>query len=78
MARLIHSPIDENIPTLSLGRIYTGGIPLSTAGKGKLNILPFFGDVFVGSAGSALGATIFTAALADCGLAKKAMVACGV
>ena len=40
--------------------------------------LPFFGDVFVGSAGTALGATIFTAALADCGLAKKAMVACGV
>lgn len=30
----------------------------------------------MGSAGSALGATIFTAALADCGLAKKAMVAC--
>jgi hypothetical protein len=36
--------------------------------------LPFFGDVLIGSLETALGATIFTAALADCGLVKKAMV----
>ena len=42
------------------------------------NSLPFFGDVLRESPGSALGATIFTAALADCGLVKKAMVGRGV
>jgi hypothetical protein len=36
--------------------------------------LPFFGDVLIGSSETALGGTIFTAALADCGLVKKAMV----
>jgi hypothetical protein len=34
----------------------------------------FFGDVLIGSSETALGGTIFTAALADCGLVKKAMV----
>jgi hypothetical protein len=38
------------------------------------NSLPFFGDVLLGSSETAVGATIFTAALADCGLVKKAMV----
>ena len=38
------------------------------------NSLPFFGEVLIGSAETALGATIFTAALADCGLEKKAIV----
>jgi len=42
------------------------------------NSLPFFGDVLLESPGTALGATIFTAALADCGLVKKAMVGRGV
>lgn len=37
--------------------------------------VPFFGEVLVESPPvTALGATIFTAALADCGLVKKAMV----
>jgi len=40
--------------------------------------LPFFGDVLLGSPETRLGATIFTAALADCGLVKKAMVCRGV
>jgi hypothetical protein len=40
--------------------------------------LPFFGDVLIESPGATLGATIFTAALADCGLVKKAMVGPGV
>lgn len=40
--------------------------------------LPFLGDVFIESPGTTLGATIFTAALADCGLVKKAMVGRGV
>jgi hypothetical protein len=38
------------------------------------NSLPFFGDVLIGSSETVLGATIFTAALAECGLVKKAMV----
>ena len=42
------------------------------------NSLPFFGEDLIGSAETALGATIFTAALADCGLVKKAMVGLGV
>jgi len=41
-------------------------------------VLPFLGDVLVGSPETALGATIFTAALADCALVKKAMVGRGV
>jgi hypothetical protein len=40
---------------------------------------PFLGEVLVESPPEiALGATIFTAALADCGLVKKAMVGRGV
>jgi hypothetical protein len=42
------------------------------------NSLPFLGDVLLGSPETPLGATIFTAALADCGLVKKAMVGRGV
>ena len=41
-------------------------------------VLPFLGDVLVGLPETALGATIFTATLADCGLVKKAMVSCRV
>ncbi len=78
MMGLIHSPVDENIPTLSLGRIYKGGVRVRTKRKEIESRLPFFGDVLVGSPETAAGETIFTAALADCGLAKKAMVACGV
>jgi len=41
-------------------------------------VLPFLGDVLVGSPETALGAAIFTAALADCGQVKKATVSRGV
>jgi len=52
---------------------------MTTKVRGDLrNSLPFFGDVLIGSSGTVLGATIFTAALADCGLVKKAMVGRGV
>jgi hypothetical protein len=46
--------------------------------EGLRNNLPFFGDDLIGSSETGLGATIFTAALADCGLVKKAMVGRGV
>jgi hypothetical protein len=51
---------------------------MSAKMKGDLQIsLPFLGDVLLGSPETVLGATIFTAALADCGLVKKAMVGRG-
>jgi hypothetical protein len=72
------SPVDKNIPTLSLRRVCRGG-EINDKMRGDLESrLPFFGDVLIESPGTALGATIFTAALADCGLVKKAMVGRGV
>jgi hypothetical protein len=73
----MRSPVDENIPTLSLRRVCKGG-EINDKMRGDLESrLPFFGDVLIESPGTALGATIFTAALADCGLVKKAMVGRG-
>jgi hypothetical protein len=44
---------------------------MRTEMRGDLwNNPPFFGDALVESPGTAVGATIFTAALADCGLVK--------
>jgi hypothetical protein len=75
----MRSPVDENIPTLSLRRVCRGGGIDDNRDEGDVkNGLPFFGDVLTESPGTGLGATIFTAALADCGLVKKAMVRRGV
>jgi hypothetical protein len=67
------SPVDENIPTLSLRRVCEEGDDQDEEGSTERNI-PFFGEDLVESPRTGLGATIFTAALADCGLVKKAMI----
>ena len=75
----MRSPVDENIPTLSLRRVCKmEGRLMTKMNRDKRSNVPFFGELLVESPGTAVGATIFTAALADCGLVKKAMVGRGV